>query len=1347
MISTPRGRSELKLDIINAIGADTSEMYHEPVSYITNNKFIIYPVGHHILIRDISTNDPSRHNNMNFIYLEKESNKITSLSVSQEKSIFILSEETNQQSSTISLYYLGKINFESVTIFKPKRKIITNKYSNFTSCSFTSEGNLICAICKENATKKTKGLIFNVQKFTPFKMNATLPSVEFDLVNTVEKITFYKRIICTSGKFNINFWCVFENAAKEIKNNLNQTKHYIDHCWIEGTKFPTILAITTENEIFVIEASFDKENKMYNKHIIDESFYANFDKFIIKQTIINIFNNNDSYATRVKTFQGGAIVGNNNGDLVIFEKIKSKDELTNQNNSISHISSKNDSFSNYFKSLRIIERKRESGVTGISFSLSEDQMVISYKSNEIVYVEMSGIINKLRNSLFELSFNILCEGFHSGPITSMEISVQRPILITASNFDKSIRVWNYITGHCEYCKIVFTETNEYKIQEMNILSLAMHPNGYYIAISDGEMIWFFYLCYKELRFYGTDRPGPSEQKKSNCSLLKFSNGGHVLAAISGRYVHLLHSITRETIKTIVTEHYQEITDVFFSDLDTYVYTVGKDGYIYQINLFSFNKEKLIAKYINYFGGCYYLQNEHLSSIMACGVINGDEHSLTHLDFSPSSNPSEDTEIKKSEITRVNENLISICSIKTKRYDIIGVATGSENGKIILYSQNVEEPKSKWEEVQSHLGKITKVIYNKDTNLLFSCGVDGNIFIYGIYEYVDGENYLYDNRIVNINQLNTVLDEGLGENVLFPLLSLSKIGDLEKEKKELMLNYKEKEEKLLKEHNQKMKEIENELTLKKEKEVNELKEKIMTLELKAKEIINQYEQKIEKIIEEDRKKLNEQNKFSQGRIKSLEDELFNRENDYMLLEETSKANLAQKTKEYEFRFKKLQQELKSRVKEIENEKDALNYSLENLKKEKEMNLIKVDEEHELERNILLKHQEDKNDDYEFKLENQHYELLRLKDHKKKIEEDLSNKEKEIKILGDKVDNLQNLISVLKENIEKKDNEKEKLVMRLNEYEKLLQEKEKLGGFTNKLKNELYRKNIEVTAKCKKYESENEFFISKTKKMEKSISNTVIQVQNNEREKDQLKLMIEGLKEENEKMRQKTNIIQSEFDDVLIKIYESFQTNNKNEIYRCICEIYRKYLTEQFLEKMNRNKLIIDIREELEKQIDALQNNISQENKNQEKIDYLQNRYKEKKIDENSKLLGNCTRLKIKNNDLYKEVNNLKGINRALQKKIFNLKQEKTLPKLTKNNSALNLHSDFGIEENNIINAIKENYIKNTNEKLKGTISDPYSLNSQSSIHPTISNHLNSGRSQKNLGNSLPTGSLMTIKHLK
>ena len=152
------------------------------------------------------------------------------------------------------------------------------------------------------------------------------------------------------------------------------------------------------------------------------------------------------------------------------------------------------------------------------------------------------------------------------------------------------------------------------------------------------------------------------------------------------------------------------------------------------------------------------------------------------------------------------------------------------------------------------------------------------------------------------------------------------------------------------------------------------------------------------------------------------------------------------------------------------------------------------------------------------------------------------------------------------------------------------------------------------------------------MEKSINNTVVQVKNIEREKQQLKIMIEGLKSENENMRHKANLIQSNFDDVLLKIYESFQSNNKNQIFRCISEIYRIYLTDDFLHKMNKKKLNVDIREELEKQIDALQNSISQEIKNQDKVDQYQNLYKEKKIAENSSLLGNCTRLRMKNNDL-------------------------------------------------------------------------------------------------------------------
>ena len=118
---------------------------------------------------------------------------------------------------------------------------------------------------------------------------------------------------------------------------------------------------------------------------------------------------------------------------------------------------------------------------------------------------------------------------------------------------------------------------------MEILSVAIHPNGYYIAISDVEMIRFFHLCYKELRFYNNDQIA-NEPNKSNCTLLKFSNGGHILAAVNDKNIHFLRSYSRETIKTIHSPHSGQITAIYFHNSDNFFYTAGNDGSIIQYNL-------------------------------------------------------------------------------------------------------------------------------------------------------------------------------------------------------------------------------------------------------------------------------------------------------------------------------------------------------------------------------------------------------------------------------------------------------------------------------------------------------------------------------------------------------------------------------------------------------------------------------------------------------------------------------------------------------------------------------------------------------------------------------------------
>lgn len=209
----------------------------------------------------------------------------------------------------------------------------------------------------------------------------------------------------------------------------------------------------------------------------------------------------------------------------------------------------------------------------------------------------------------------------------MDVALQRPIIVTSSMYDKTIRVWNYLTGHCEYCKIILTEKDENE-KELDILSVAIHPNGYYIAVSDSEMIRFFHLCYRELRYYNNDSV-KNENTKKMCTLLKFSNGGHLLAAISNKTLYIIRSYTRETLKEFKTTHTGTVKSIVWDENDYYVYTVGNDGVIIEYNLFNFKVEEIATKYITYSGATMYsldeknpITNLYYNAIVACGYSQG-----------------------------------------------------------------------------------------------------------------------------------------------------------------------------------------------------------------------------------------------------------------------------------------------------------------------------------------------------------------------------------------------------------------------------------------------------------------------------------------------------------------------------------------------------------------------------------------------------------------------------------------------------------------------------------------------------------------------------------------------------
>ena len=105
-------------------------------------------------------------------------------------------------------------------------------------------------------------------------------------------------------------------------------------------------------------------------------------------------------------------------------------------------------------------------------------MVASLTNNNIGIVNLKSVgLNE--DTEREIKFDLVCRGFHSMGIDSMDVAVQRPILVTASKDDSTVRIWNYLTGVCELAREYYVlEDAAIRAQAKPLVSVALHPSGY-----------------------------------------------------------------------------------------------------------------------------------------------------------------------------------------------------------------------------------------------------------------------------------------------------------------------------------------------------------------------------------------------------------------------------------------------------------------------------------------------------------------------------------------------------------------------------------------------------------------------------------------------------------------------------------------------------------------------------------------------------------------------------------------------------------------------------------------------------------------------------------------------------
>ena len=435
--------------------------------------------------------------------------------------------------------------------------------------------------------------------------------------------------------------------------------------------------------------------------------------------------------------------------------------------------------------------------------------------------------------------------------------------------------------------------------------------------------------------------------------------------------------------------------------------------------------------------------------------------------------------------------------------------------------------------------------------------------------------------------------------------------------------------------------------------NELKEK-------DKELYN----KIKKDIKENSNKLNSYS----NELKELKEKLKIRIEKY-------KNDINRKREDYKRKYEELEKGFKEKIDKLIEEKNKLKEEYSEVKKDKKAFIKNIEIESLLENKLRDIEQKRRDNEYKYNYENLTYDIIKYKDLIEKLEKNIKKKKKEKEELIDKVKYVEKILDNNRDNNALLMYEKEKVTEELKELQAKVQNNEIKEGFNNKLRVELYKHKYELTSKFKEKSIENNIESKTNKNLSKNILNISNIVLNYEKDRKKAKIELELIKKENDKLRHELNLNTQKLDKIIQKIFRSFQAHNKNDILKCLCEIYDKHINDNFI--LERNKKLLDRRIilELESQINTLE---EQKNINKTHIKEMENScdvYKEGIIKENSVLLSEFKNNRLRSQSLAKSINKLKGHSKLLSTEISKIKKDnssilssKDLSKeLKKNNS--------------------------------------------------------------------------------
>lgn len=268
--------------------------------------------------------------------------------------------------------------------------------------------------------------------------------------NPVNKICINPKDSHTVSISGVEIFKIFRVHESSVRNptdvlKLNQKQNFTDHQWVDDER---VVVGTDQGSLYVIKK-------------IDQ-------KYEVKQHISRAFADIGIGVSVIKCYSKGFIIGSEFGNFALWLKIEENVDTE---------SGEPDTFILH----NIWDAKSRSCVIAMDITSREDQVICGFKSNTTavfnlnqVMVTGDGVQSRKYNKMLsrdenrlKVKMELIYGGYHSGPITGLDVCIQRPLIVTCSREDSTIRIWNYINFKSELArKFIYDSQDESAIKPL-----------------------------------------------------------------------------------------------------------------------------------------------------------------------------------------------------------------------------------------------------------------------------------------------------------------------------------------------------------------------------------------------------------------------------------------------------------------------------------------------------------------------------------------------------------------------------------------------------------------------------------------------------------------------------------------------------------------------------------------------------------------------------------------------------------------------------------------------------------------------------------------------------------------